>query len=145
MADPKGIPEKLKIPQWRLVIAALFFILLFYLWGEFFGTVGPPRQAVTYTQFMEQLEAANIKSVSIKKLRVQGEFVKEVSIPLPGEPKAVAVKNFRTFLPSFQGEDLLAKLREKNVAITVEPEQDSVFWQILLGLLPWLLIIGVWI
>ncbi|HXX58795.1 MAG TPA: ATP-dependent zinc metalloprotease FtsH, partial [Thermodesulfovibrionales bacterium] len=101
---------------------------------------------ISYSQFMEQLDSANIKAVSIKKLRVSGEFLKEIRVPVQGEKKSIPVKNFQTFLPSFQGEDLLTKMREKNVGITVEsPEQESILWQILIGILPWVLIIGVWI
>ena len=65
---------------------------------------------------------------------------------MPAEVKAVKVKNFRTFLPSFQGETLLSKLEEKHVVITVSPEEErSLLWQLVMGLLPWALIIGVWI
>ena len=77
---------------------------------------------------------------------VSGEFVKEINIQLTGEKKTTAVKKFQTFLPSFQGEGLIAKLEEKNVLINVEPsEKGGILWQILIGILPWVLIIGVWI
>lgn len=145
MANPKGMTAD-KNPQWRFLIAALFIIAAVFLWGQFLSGSRVMQYPITYTQFMEQLEAGNIKSVSIKKLRVNGEFLKEINLLLSGEKKALSVKNFETYLPSFQGDELLAKLREKNVSITIEsPEQESIFWQILLGALPWLLIIAVWI
>jgi cell division protease FtsH len=69
-----------------------------------------------------------------------------VNIQIPAEKKVVAVKRFVTFLPSFQGEGLISKLEEKKVTINVEPaQQESLVWQILIGVLPWALIIGVWI
>ena len=65
---------------------------------------------------------------------------------MPPEGKVATVKDFRTFLPSFQGEALLSKLEEKHVVITVAPEEErSLFWQFVLGILPWALIIGLWI
>jgi cell division protease FtsH len=94
---------------------------------------------------MEQLSAGNIKSVSIKKLLVTGELGKDVSIQLQGEKKPSKVKYFRTVLPSFQGEGLLSQLREKNVIITIEPGEEGLFWRILIGVLPWVLIIGFWV
>jgi len=94
---------------------------------------------------MEQLNAGNIKSVSIKTLHVSGEFVKEVNIQFQGEKKPANVKYFQTFLPSFQGEGLLSQLREKNVIITIESAEQGYFWQILIGILPWALIIGFWV
>ncbi len=55
------------------------------------------------------------------------------------------MKYFQTFLPSFQGEGLLSQLREKNVIINIESAEQGYFWQILIGILPWALIIGFWV
>jgi cell division protease FtsH len=144
--EKKDITQRFKSPQWRVAITILLVFLLFYLWSQFFNPEAPRRQPVSYSQFIEQLDAGNIKSVTIKNLQVNGEFIKEVNIQLPGEKKPIAVKDFQTFLPSFQGEGLIKKLEEKNVAIDVEPaEKGSILWQILIGVLPWVLIIGVWI
>jgi cell division protease FtsH len=94
---------------------------------------------------MGQLTTNNIKSVSIKKLQVRGELVKETPIQFPGEKNPVNVKYFETTLPSFQGEGLIALLQEKNVIITVESDEQGIFWQVLLSILPWVLIIGLWV
>ena len=64
---------------------------------------------ISYSKFVEQLDAGNIKSVTIKKLVVTGVFIKDIEVTMPAEVKAVKVKNFRTFLPSFQGETLLSQ------------------------------------
>jgi cell division protease FtsH len=140
------IADKFRNPQWRaLAAAALIFIFLF-VWSQYFTSTGPARYEITYSQFMEQLNAGNVKSVLIRNLQVTGVFKKETSIALSGGEKHVAAKDFETYLPSFQGEDLIAKLEAKNVAINVEPaEQKSLFWQIVIGILPWALIIGVWL
>jgi len=138
--------QKFRSPQWRVAITVLLCVLLFYVWNQFFNPEPLKQQPVSYSQFIEQLDAGNVKSVTIKNLQVNGEFIKEVNIQLPQEKKPVAVKNFQTFLPSFQGEELIKKLEEKNVTINVEPaEKGSLLWQILIGVLPWILIIGVWI
>jgi cell division protease FtsH len=94
---------------------------------------------------MEQLDAGNIKSVSIKKLLVDGELVKDVSIQLPVEKKPVQVKYFQTVLPAFQDEALLPELREKKVLITIESAEQGYLSQFLIGILPWVLIIGFWV
>ena len=144
--EKKDITQKFKSPQWRVAITILLFFLVFYIWNQFFNLEPPKQKPVSYSQFIEQLDAGNVKSVTIKNLQVNGEFIKEVNIQLPAEKKPVGVKNFQTFLPSFQGEGLIKKLEEKNVAIDVEPaEKGSILWQILIGVLPWILIIGVWI
>jgi cell division protease FtsH len=146
MADTKTPTEMMKSPRMRIISVVLIFIVFLYMWSQFFQMGNPERHDITYTQFIQELKAGNIKSVTIKKLQVTGEFDKEINIQVTGQKKPAAVKTFQTYLPSFQGEDLLKKLEEEKVVVTVEPsEKGSVLWQILIGVLPWVLIIGVWI
>jgi cell division protease FtsH len=139
-----GIPG---IPgiYWRYIAVFFIIFVVLYVWNSFFRTGAPAQYTINYSQFMDQLNAGNIKSVSIKKLLVDGEFVKEVNIQFQGEKKPAKVKYFQTVLPSFQGEGLLSQLREKNVIITVEAAEQGYFWSILIGILPWALIIGFWV
>ncbi len=144
--DKTKMFDRFKSPQWRIVIAVLLIFLVFYIWGQIFNSRTNELYNISYSQFIEQLNANNIKSITIKDLLVSGEFIKEINIQLTGEKKTAAVKYFQTFLPSFQGEGLIAKLQEKNVVINVESsEKKGILWQILMGILPWALIIGVWI
>ncbi len=144
-ADKKNPIAGITGTYWRLI--AVFFILavLLYVWSGLFSAGGPQKHTINYSQFMLQLNDGNIKSVSIKKLLVTGELTNEVSIQSPGEKKPAQVKYFQTFLPAFQGEGLLSQLREKNVLITIEPDDQGLLWTILVGILPWALIIGVWV
>ncbi len=145
IGDRENIADKLRSPQWRASIVALLVFIILFVWAQYFTPTGPERYEISYSQFFEQLNAGNIKSVSIRKLQVNGEFNKEVNITLPGAKKPLAVKDFQTYLPSFQGEGLLSELEKKNVVINVEPaEEKSLFWQFIIGLLPWVIIIGVW-
>ncbi|RPI36998.1 MAG: ATP-dependent metallopeptidase FtsH/Yme1/Tma family protein [Nitrospiraceae bacterium] len=136
-----GIPST----YWRYIAALAIASVVIFAWNSFFN-VGPPlKYTINYSQFMEQLDSDNVKSVSIKKLLVSGELAKEVSIKLPGEKKPAQVKYFVTVLPTFQGEGLLPQLREKKVVITIESAEQGFIWQILIGILPWVLIIGFWV
>jgi len=140
------IIDKLKSPQWRFVIAIVIIFFFLYVWGQFFNLGQPTQYIVSYSQFIEQLNAGNIASVEIKNLEVTGLFNKEVALHLPGEKTTTTVKDFKTFLPSFQGEGLIAKLEEKDVTIDIMPdEKGSLLWQLLIGVVPWVLIIGIWI
>jgi cell division protease FtsH len=144
--EKESLTGKFKSPQWRMISVSILVFAILFLWTQFFTQSGPLQFEISYSQFIEQLNAGNIKSVSLKKLQVTGELTKDISILLPGEKKAVSVKYFKTALPSFQGEALLSQLEEKKVSITVEPQEEkSLFWQIMVGVLPWVLIIGVWI
>ncbi|MEW6068486.1 MAG: ATP-dependent zinc metalloprotease FtsH [Nitrospirota bacterium] len=147
MADVrKNIPDFLKDPVWRIIFAFLLISIFLYLWGQFFKPGAIEQYDISYSQFIEQLNTGNIKSITIKNLEVTGEFGKGVDIQPPGEKRAKTITHFRTFLPSFQSGELLSKFEEKNVIVNVSPtEEKSLFWQILIGILPWVLIIGIWI
>ena len=132
-------------PQLRLLIAVILLSAVFYIWQLYAARSGPERFAISYSQFMEQLNASNIKSVSIQKLRVNGEFKKKTDLTIAGSAKPVSVQNFVTYLPTFQGQDLLTQLNGKKVAINIEPlEEGSPFWGFVLSILPWALILGFW-
>jgi cell division protease FtsH len=141
----ESLAIKFRSPQWRAIVVSLLVFIILFVWTQFFTQSGPLQYEITYTQFIEQVNATNVKSVTIKKMQVSGEFIKDVNIILPAEKNAVSAKYFKTFLPSFQGENLLSQLEQNKVVITVEPsEEKSLFWQIVVGVLPWILIIGVW-
>ncbi|MBW2100334.1 MAG: ATP-dependent metallopeptidase FtsH/Yme1/Tma family protein, partial [Deltaproteobacteria bacterium] len=143
--NKQDITDKFSNPQWRLGIVFLLILVFLYFWGQLLTITDETSYKISYSEFIDQLDLHNIKSVSIKELQVTGEFFKEVNLFLPGRKEPIPVKKFQTLLPSFQGEALLSKLEKKNVSINVEPsEKISVFWQFLLGLLPWVLIIWVW-
>lgn len=144
--EKKNFADKIKSPQWRITIAVLVFFLFMYLWTVFLNLEGSRQHSISYSQFMAQLEAGNIRSVTLKDLQVTGDFIKEISVPLPDRKTTITMKNFQTFLPSFQGQELLKKLQDRNVIIDVEPsEKGSLLWQFIIGVLPWVIIIGVWI
>jgi len=144
-AGLRGFTGKFKEPLWRIAAAFILVSVVLYLTNIFIPGE-PTRYDITYTQFAEQLESDNIKSVTIDRFSVQGEFKKQVSVIYATQGKPAAVLYFQTNLPIFQGEGLTQKLREKGVAVTVKPEQkQSVIGQFLLGALPLLLILGVWI
>src|SRR3989304_4870639 len=144
-ADKKNPRAGITGTYWKFIAVFLILSVLLYLWNGFFSTAATAKFTINYSQFMLQLNDANIKSVSIKKLLVTGEFTKEVSIQSQGDKKPATVTYFKTVLPSFQGEGLLSQLREKNVLITIEPDDQGFLGTFLIAILPWALIIGVWI
>ena len=140
------ITDKIKRPEWRFGIALLLIVLFLFFWGQFYNVQAPENYEISYSRFIKQLNAGNIKSVTIKNLKVSGEFVKGIKISLPDKKEAADVKYFHTFLPSFQGEGLLSKLEDKDVVINVESSEGmSPLAKFLFGLLPWVLIIGIWV
>ncbi len=142
----KMFTEKFNNPQWRFVTILIVTSVLFITWNQMNITKGPRNYNISYSQFLEHIDSNNIQSVTIKNLHVHGEFKKRTRIFLPNEMIEVEAENFQTFLPSFQGEELLTTLNKKGVFIIVDsPEELSPFWQLIVGILPWVLIIGIWL
>ncbi len=93
----------------------------------------------TYTQFSEQLEAANIDSVMVVEgLRVEGELRRPIL--LHGQETI----KFHAKLPGPITEGMVARLEEQNVIITAIPSRQG-WGTVLISMLPWLLIIVFWI
>jgi cell division protease FtsH len=142
--DKKDIKGGIPNIYGRYLAAFLIASVFFYGWNIFFNPNAQVRTTISYSRFIEQLGAGNIKSVSIKKEQLSGELLKETSVLPPEEKKPAQVKYFETVLPSFQGEGLLTQLKDKNVSINIESAEQGMLWQLALGVLPWVLIIGVW-
>jgi cell division protease FtsH len=141
----KDKASPLKSPQGRLILAVILISAAFFVWQLYATPSGPQRITISYSQFMEQLNASNIKSVSILKLRVNGDFIRKTDLTVTGSAKPVAVQDFVTYLPTFQGQDLLKQLSAQKVAINIEPpEEGSPVWGFVVAILPWALILGFW-
>lgn len=137
--------DKFKNPQWRMLFA--FFLTFLFLYSLTILTAKPvpERYHISYSRFLDELELGNIKSVAIRGLHLQGEFIDEIELGMPPE-KVLVVSKFQTFLPTFQGENLIERLKEKNTTIEVyPPDEMSLFWRIVMAVAPWILIIGFWI
>lgn len=138
--------DKFKSPQWRTLVAFLLSFLFLYSLMILTARPVPERYNISYSRFLDELELGNIKSVAIRGLHLQGEFIDEIELQMPPADKILAVNKFQTFLPSFQGEKLIERLKEKNTTIEVyPPDEMSLFGRIVLAALPWILIIGFWI
>jgi len=145
--DKKSSGMAYKNPAWKVLIGLVMFAVFLYFWGEASKNEAIPRRfAVTYTQFKFELESSNVKSVTIKGLQVEGELLKPVQLSVAGEAKPVEVKDFRTNLPSFESSELLKEFEKRKVSVDVQTQDSGgVLWQVAVVILPWVLIIGVWV
>ncbi len=93
----------------------------------------------TYSEFREQLEAANIDSVTV----VEGKQV-EGELRSPVLRNGQDVIRFRTMLPGEISESLVSRMEEQGVIISAQPERQG-WGTLLITALPWLLFIAFWI
>ncbi len=141
----KNISTK-KDPQWQVLFAITISIILILFWNRLDNLSVEEYYDISYSEFIELLDNNSIVSVTIREQHISGELKKSIDIYPSQNNQPLNIKFFQTYLPSFQGEELLSDLKEKQVLINVKSrEQMSPFWQFIIGLLPWVLIIGVWI
>jgi cell division protease FtsH len=109
------------------------------LFSKQFGMKGTQ---LSYSSFRNQLEADNVKKVTVEGEKISGEFKKAIETKEGGN-KTVSHKDFYTYLPSFGDDKLLSLLESQKVDIVTEPKKDVSWWgRILSGFLPFLLLLG---
>jgi cell division protease FtsH len=103
-------------------------------------SAGPVRQ-INYTEFRTQMRAGNVESVTV----IDGAAIEgRVKQAWRDEGRNVSTQNFRTRLPSKDPESLVQEMEAAGIQITAREPQLG--WQrMLIGALPWLLIIGLWV
>lgn len=126
---------------WRYLIWLAIFWFLFM----FFFRMGDGRDPIeiSYTHFKEQLVQGNIDEVTVQGDRMTGTFEQAVVVG-EGE-RARTTQHFSTAIPSFGDPELVHLLEQHQVSIRAEPERSPWLTLILVNLLPWVLILGLFI
>jgi cell division protease FtsH len=87
-------------------------------------------EPITYSELVQAVGDQTIKSVVVRGDQVTGEFKDE--------------RRFTTTTP-MQNESVIEAIRQSGAAVEVKTTRQSVWMNILMGLLPILLLVGVWI
>src|SRR4051795_3159425 len=150
--DGRGAPPPPKppmIPRSRTLIAFLLGLLAVNLLISFLTGGAPDRPRVPYQPFfLNQVQAQNVHEISSKGDSIEGELKNETSYDPPGDDKPIKVDKFKTEVPSFVDHAQLTNvLTQAGVTINAEPPDSgrSLLGTLLLGFLPWLLLIGFFI
>lgn len=102
-----------------------------------------PRTDVSYTFFVEQVDADNVQTITATGNAIQGVFDRPVSYAA-GEATATGVTTFATQRPAFAEDDLFRTLEDNGVEVNATPpDAPPPLWQqALLGFGPTLLVVG---
>ena len=139
---PKRTPRQNLIANIWLAVA--LFATLVYVYHNYFESSQPadPVYEITYTRFKALLNDGQVVSVVMRGSDVQGELVDQQSIG----PEAEYARRFITRLPQMDDATLLPALEQQEVDVKVLPtERETGTLAVILGFLPWLLIIAFWI
>ena len=122
----------------QLVIWLVIFLLAWALWN-FFALRRTNKVTIDFSQFNQELTKGNVESVTIVEKDISGKLKNEsTKLTQRGETK---FKEFKTYIP-FDDPNLVNKLLEKGVAVNAKPSSN--WTSIILGILPWVLILGIW-
>jgi cell division protease FtsH len=117
----------------------ILFVLVSILLVQLFSPQQPDARQLSFTEVRQQLNAGNVESVTITDgHRVEGQLRSPISTPR-GE-----TRDFVMTLPVANYEPFVAALEAANVEITGEMGGQN-WWMMLIGILPWILILGIWI
>jgi cell division protease FtsH len=121
-----------------LAVWLLVFLAAWAAWNFFAGRRGT-RVSIDYSDFTTQLQAGNVDAVTMVERDLSGSLKLEAEASTPRG--TVKYKDFRTYMPD--DPQLVAQLREAQVKIVARA--PSQWTTILLSLLPWVLILVVWL
>ena len=137
---------------WKKVL--LFMVVIFSVSALNLLTSPPVEQEpvalISYSLFKNELREDRVAEVTLQEESLSGIFFDPLSLSsedvVDGQFKGIrSYKKFHTNIPQFSDLGLIALLEEHGVAINVKrPEKTAVWANILINLLPWIIIFGVW-
>jgi len=135
-------------PIWKPLLVIFTIAVLFnFVYNAISNRAAEGTVDIPYSRFKEQLARDNVKEVTLKGSILKGEFRAKIAVAetISGKSTAREAARFSTIIPSIQDPGLMAELEAKKVVVTAVSSESSPFVSALVYLLPWLLIIGVWI
>lgn len=142
----------LKNPWQRYLLAMVLFLAVNGAYYYYFPPSGQTAVAtIAYSRFKAELRQEHIAEVTIQGDSLRGLFHEEQSFSadelVSGPFEGIrSYKEFTTTLPPFDDPELLLLFEQNNVVVTVKPVTSQSLWSsLLISLLPWVLIIGVWV
>lgn len=136
---PRGEGPKKTNPK-----ALFFWFLVISLAAVFALFLQKTKQTpltISYSEFKQELNQDNLKSVLIIQKEIKGEL-KE---PITREKgtKTLQFEKFTTVIP-FEDPELVKELEQKNVEIKAKQEGSSL-WNVVIAFAPWILLIFLWL
>ena len=114
----------------NLALWAVIILLLLALFNLFQGPSGQSAQTdIAYSQFVSEVEKGNVSEVTIEGRNITGTRFDGTT--------------FGTYAP--EDSSLMPRLNDRGVTVRAKPQEENILAGIFMSLLPFLLLIGVWI
>lgn len=128
-------PPPMSKPSWVMFLLLGALLIGSFLWQSHLQQSGAP--SLDYSAFLDAVEDGRVASVTLRGQTAQGTYKSDQG----GDKKDE--KSFTTMVPH-EDKTLLPLLREHKVTVRIASEEQPVFVEILMAILPWALIIGLW-
>jgi cell division protease FtsH len=129
-------PIEQKGMLWRYIVwFVLVWLFMFYLFRLF-----SPEfvfQKIPYSRFKTKVRQKQIAEITIKGDEITGRLNETKN-----NGKRPRTVQFKTVKPAVQDPELLPLLEKSSVVVNAVSQQTSLFWRLVINLLPWLLLIG---
>jgi len=142
----------LKNPLQKFLLVMMLFLVANGIYLYYFPQPGQtPVAEVAYSRFKTELRQEHIAEVTIQGETLRGLFHEEQSFSadelVMGPFEGIRpFKEFTTALPPFDDPELILLFEQHDVVVKVKPVAGQSLWSsLLISLLPWVLIIGVWV
>jgi cell division protease FtsH len=139
MASEKPSPQKPNTspnlqPSWNRWVIWLIIVLAFAIAWSYLQR-GHHVKQFTYTAFKQEVQAGQVKRITIKGQNVHGLLKRSAKGQKP--------QPFTTTLPSISDPKLMQLLESHHVTINAKTTQPSIWVRVLVEIVPWLLLIGI--
>ena len=136
----------MKQPPWRTIVYIMAIAVLFNIGYSYMLRDAGQTVEISYSRFRAELAGNNLKKVSFKGAGVRGEFLHKIKLVETVQGKQITreVAAFTSTMPATADPALLGELASHNVEISAVSTESSLLVTLLISVLPWVLIIGVW-
>jgi cell division protease FtsH len=114
----------------------LAFLLSVAWW--ILGSRTPAIPTISYTELYSFVDEGKVASVTITGQEVTGKLKQDETV------RGRKIHDFSSAVPPQGDKDFVPLLRDKHVDVQVNAEKNSLFEQVLISFLPWILILGGW-
>lgn len=136
--QPSGPDDPTNLRPRLTAAAAVIAVLLLLTW--IFNAAGPVGESISYTQFKTLIAEDKIARVTLR-----GDLTLAQQRQDTATGAAAFTPPLQSRIPPLGDDSLLPLLEAHGVEVVVEPSQPSGLSAILLGMLPWLILIGLWL
>ncbi|MEO0128246.1 MAG: ATP-dependent zinc metalloprotease FtsH [candidate division WOR-3 bacterium] len=125
-----------KSKAWQTAIVWTLLVLVVWFGIQYFSGQSGRSANIPYSVFIRELRIRNVEKVTISERSIKGTF----RSPIPYDGKNYS--EFTTLIP-FEDTKLTDELLKYNVEVFVK--QRSGWTDILIGIIPWIVLIGIWV